>query len=60
MELEFDYDLIAVDKQQRARFFKGYQKLIRELKKDGWTDCALAHAKNKKRLMEELEMLDMI
>lgn len=58
MKLKYSFDKLVNSKALRTQFMSDYDKLIRGLKKHGFNSVAAKHARNKKRILEELELLD--
>jgi hypothetical protein len=58
MSTTYSFERLANDHIVRARFFKDYDRLIQGLKKHGYAAVAAKHARNKKRIEQELVLLD--
>ncbi|WP_132281522.1 hypothetical protein [Neorhizobium sp. JUb45] len=54
----FTYDELAVDPAKRKIFLDAYAELIKACKKYGFTEAAKAHARNRKRLADDLALID--
>lgn len=54
---EYDFNNIVTDQHCRDEFFIGYERLISILMQEGFTECALAHANNKKRIKDQIELV---
>ncbi|KQS73016.1 hypothetical protein ASG39_04675 [Rhizobium sp. Leaf371] len=58
METKYTLDNLLNDKTTREAFFKAYGKLIKALKKHGYNAAAMTHARNRKRIQDEIALLD--
>ena len=56
--MEYTFSLLASDKNIREKFFAEYDGLIKACKSHGLMDAALMHAKFRKKLLDELSLLD--
>ncbi|WP_153366807.1 hypothetical protein [Agrobacterium rosae] len=54
---KYTFEKLANSEKLRTEFFEGMDWLIRSARDKGFTDAALSHAKVKKRLQEELELI---
>jgi hypothetical protein len=54
---EYSFNNIVTDQHCRDKFFIGYERLISILMEEGFTECALAHANNKKRIKDQIELV---
>lgn len=52
------YETLIINDKARAEFFSFYDGLIADLKKHGFAEAAVIHAKNRKRIRDELALLD--
>lgn len=52
------YEELIINDKIRTEFFRFYDGLIDDLKRFGFAEAALTHAKNRKRIREELALLD--
>jgi hypothetical protein len=58
LKTKYTFDNLVNNQNTRAEFMRDYDKLIQGLKKHGYAGIALKHAHNKKRIAEELALLD--
>lgn len=56
--LKFEYENLIIDNNARTEFFSIYDHLIKLLKRNNFFDAAIIHTKNRKRIDEELALLD--
>lgn len=49
---------LILNPKARAEFFAFYDELIADCKRYGFTKAALNHAKNRKRIWDEVTLLD--
>lgn len=54
---EFTFENIIKHVNVRGEFFFLYDRLISELKKKGYYDAAIIHARNKNRIQNEIGLL---
>jgi hypothetical protein len=53
-----DYETLVYDFKARKEFFANYDKLIRWCKEFGFLEAARNHQHNRKRLWDEVSLLD--
>lgn len=58
MQRTTTYDDLIIDPKAKADFFDFYDGLIADCKRYGFIQSALTHAKNRKRIWDELSLLD--
>ncbi len=54
---EFTYENIIEHSSVRDEYFNLYDRLITELKSKGYYDAAVIHARNRRRIWEEIALL---
>lgn len=52
------FEELVLNPKARAEFFAFYDELIADCKRYGFTKAALTHAKNRKRIWDEVTLLD--
>lgn len=55
---EFTFENLIKHDGVRGEFFLLYDRLITELKSKGYYDAALIHARNRRRIWDEVCLLD--
>ncbi|WP_296076701.1 hypothetical protein [uncultured Agrobacterium sp.] len=52
------FDTLVYDRKARDKFFYEYDRLIGWCKEYGYLDAALDHKRNRKRIWDEVTLLD--
>lgn len=55
---EYTFENLIKHDSVRGEFFSLYDRLITELKSKGYYDAALIHARNRRRIWDEVCLLD--
>ncbi|MDX0480949.1 hypothetical protein CN233_35945 [Sinorhizobium meliloti] len=53
----YDYRTLLTNKKARTNFLDQQERLIQLLKRKGFVEAALIHAKKRKQLIEEISLL---
>jgi hypothetical protein len=56
--MNFTYENLINDQKMRRSFFRIYDSMINELRRSNYLECAAKHAKNRKRIFEEVSIFD--
>lgn len=54
----FTFEKLLNDPKSRKKFFQIYDDMINNLKRSGFVESATRHAKNRKRIRDELALFD--
>ncbi|MDP9873455.1 MULTISPECIES: hypothetical protein [Agrobacterium tumefaciens complex] len=54
---KYTFEKLVKSEKLRSEFFEDYDWLIHNAKEKGFMDAALAHAKAKKRVQDELNLI---
>lgn len=56
--MEFTYENLINDTKIRENFFRIYDDMISQLRRANYLESAAKHAKNRKRIFEEVSIFD--